>query len=145
MKMIHAIIAAPLLAYSGLAQAISPDWLAGCWETADKASKEVWVVETDGSLIGFGASVKNDQIGFYEVLHIKLSEDDEWTFIAHPSGQARTRFTVTEMTENSITFANPSHDYPQQISYRRDGDMLFATIAATGGKNARSFDKQRCE
>lgn len=145
MKMIQAAIALPLLAWSGLAQATTPDWLVGCWETADKTSKEVWVAETDGSFIGFGASMMNAEIGFYEILSIKDSEQDGWILTAHPAGQARTSFTATEMTDNNVTFVNPSHDYPQQISYRREGEKLFATIAATGGENARTFDKQLCK
>lgn len=145
MTTVQAIIALSLLAFSGHAQAVTPDWLVGCWETTDKASKEVWVAETDGSLIGFSASAENAEIAFYELLHIQFSKAGAWTYTAYPSGQKRTVFTATQMTDDSITFANPAHDYPQQISYRREGDQLFATIAASGGKNARLFDKRQCE
>ena len=145
MKMLRAVFTLPLLACSGLADAAVPDWLAGCWESPDKANMEVWVTAIDGSLIGFGASVKNAEIAFYEVLQIKMPKDGAWTFTAHPSGQTRASFTATHMTDKSITFANPAHDYPQQISYRREGDLLFATTATMDGDKMQSFDKRRCE
>ena len=145
MKMLRAVFTLPLLACSGLADAAVPDWLAGCWESPDKANMEVWVTATDGSLIGFAASVNHGEIGFYELLHINTSEDGAWTLTAHPSGQTRASFTATHITDNSITFANPAHDYPQQISYRREGDLLFATTATMDGDKVQSFDKRRCE
>ena len=45
------------------------------------------------------------------------------------TGPRRARFRTTTTTGNEITFANPEHDFPQLIVYRRVGaDSLIARI-----------------
>jgi len=121
------------------------DWLAGCWITADESSQEVWVVDGDNSLIGFSVALGADKVQFYEVMSIKLNDDGLWIYTAHPSGQASASFIAVETNENSVVFTNPDHDYPQQINYRREGSLLYASVSLLGGDNSNSFDKVACE
>jgi hypothetical protein len=140
-----ALLLIPILAYGGDTAHSGLNWLAGCWVTADKSSQEVWVVDKDKSLIGFAVSLGAEQVVFYEVLSIKQNADGIWTYSAHPSGQASASFIAVEADESSIVFANPNHDYPQEIRYRRDGGRLYATISLRGGADPRSFNKTACE
>jgi hypothetical protein len=41
---------------------------------------------------------------------------------------ALTRFDLIESGAQSVRFANPAHDFPKRIAYRRDGDVLSALI-----------------
>ncbi len=145
MRVFTALLLLTMLASGGNSAQSSLDWLAGCWVTADKSSQEVWVVDSDESLIGFGVALGAGKVVFYEVLSIKQNDDGLWTYTAHPSGQASASFIAVETSENSVVFANPNHDYPQKISYRRDGSQLFATISLLGGENPNSFEKIACD
>lgn len=120
-------------------------WLAGCWVSPDGSDQEVWVVEARRSLAGFAVSVADSQTSFYEIMSIKPGEDGSWNFTAHPSGQAAASFAAVEIDESSVVFANPDHDYPQEIRYKREGVNLYASISLLGGVDSRSFDKIACE
>jgi hypothetical protein len=79
------------------------------------------------------------------VLRIDKSSDNTWIFTAYPAGQEAAIFRAVSIGEVSVVFANPDHDYPQEIRYRRQGKQLFASISLLNGKDARSFDKIACE
>ena len=120
------------------------DWLVGCWVAEDTTSQEVWVVDSRGSLIGFNVVLRAGKVDFFEVLSIEQNTDGILTYTAHPSGQAPASFIEIEASENSVVFANPNHDYPQKISYRRDDSHLAATISLSDGSNSNSFEKVAC-
>jgi hypothetical protein len=145
MRVFAALLLVPMLASGGDTAQGGLDWLAGCWVAADKSSQEVWVVDNDQSLIGFSVALGDEEIVSYEVLSIKQNSDATWIYTAHPSGQASASFIAVETSEHSVVFANPAHDYPQEISYRRDGSQLHASISLRGGANPISFDKIACE
>ena len=145
MKRFTALALIPALAIGGDSNSGGFGWLAGCWVTPDSSAQEVWVVESERSLAGFGVAITDSKIGFYEVLSIKQNEDGSWTYTAHPSGQASASFVAVEIDDTSVVFANPEHDYPQEIRYKREGSRLYATISLIGGVNPNSFDKVACE
>ena len=145
MKTLTALLLLPMFVSSANAAQGDLDWLAGCWVSADKSSQEVWVVDGDKSLIGFAVALRAGEVVFYELLHLEQNDEGTWTYTAHPAGQARTSFVAVDVRENSAVFTNPEHDYPQQISYRRDGSQLSATISLLGGDNPNSFDKLACK
>lgn len=121
------------------------DWLAGCWASPDGSAREVWVIEGEQSLAGFGVAINNGEIGFYEILSIRQGKDEEWIYTAHPSGQSAASFKATHLGNNSVVFTNPDHDYPQEISYQRKADRLTAVISLLDGINPNSFEKVVCE
>jgi hypothetical protein len=145
MRFAALLMAILILASGAESSTASLEWLEGCWVSADGSSHEVWVIDDDTSLIGFSIARDGATLAFYEVLSIRLDEDGAWIYHAHPSGQAATKFVAREITERSVIFANPGHDYPQEIRYRRDGDTLYASTSLLGGAKPRSFDKVACE
>lgn len=135
----------PALALGGDSNSGELRWLVGCWVTPDNSAQEVWVVNSERSLAGFGVTINDNKVGFYEVLSINQREDGAWTYTAHPSGQASASFVAVEITDNSVVFSNPDHDYPQEIRYKREGNRLYATISLLDGVKPNSFDKVACE
>ena len=145
MRLLAGLALLSTLAFAGDQDTHPLAWLAGCWESPDKSSQEVWVVDSDGSLSGFAVTVSEQRVVFYEVLGIKKQDNNSWIYTAHPSGQSPASFTATTMTEASVVFSKPDHDYPQEIRYAREGDFLYASISLIGGENPTSFNKAACE
>ena len=133
-----------LLATSLQAAQDNLDWMAGCWETPDGRSVEAWSRNDDG-LAGFSVDLGNNEVRFFEILVLGRNEAGRWVYSASPGGADATRFVEEDRTENSIRFVNPAHDFPQEISYRREDTRLVATISATGGDKQRVFRKQVCD
>ena len=44
-----------------------------------------------------------------------------------------------------MTFTNPAHDYPQRISYRRDGEELVAEVSLLDGSEANRWRYRRAK
>ncbi len=145
MRKLAILLLAPALALGGDTNGGELNWLAGCWVTPDHKTQEVWVVDDERSLMGFAVSINDDKVGFYEILRIELDSSDKWVYKAHPSGQAPASFVAVQISKYSVVFANPDHDYPQEIRYRREGDRLYASVSLLGGDNPNSFDKVACE
>ncbi len=134
-----------LLFLPSLASGGDFDWLAGCWVSEDETSHEVWVIDGEKSLAGFSVSVSDNKVDFYELMNIRQDENGSWFFTAYPSGQASASFEAVQVGENSVLFANPDHDYPQEIRYERKGDRLSASVSLLGGVKPISFEKLDCE
>ena len=144
MKVSQALFGLSFFLQAQITLANDLDWLVGCWESADGGSKEVWVREPDGSLIGFGVAVSDSAVKFYEVLRVVANPDGALAYTAYPAGQSPTTFVKVAGTNAYVLFSNPDHDYPQEIAYRLEGARLYATISALNGRNPQTFDKQRC-
>lgn len=95
-------------------------WLAGCWEheEPDFRREEQWMRPAGGTLVGMSRSVADGRTVEYEYLRIEV-RDGTMAYVASPSGQTETVFTLEELTEQSVRFAAPEHDFPQRIVYER--------------------------
>lgn len=122
-------------------------WLAGCWElrTPTRVTHEQWMAPLGGALLGMSRTVAGGVVREFEFLRIARIADT-LSYVAAPSGQRETRFAMTQLSDTAVTFANPAHDFPQQIEYRRRGtDSLVATISGMtgGGRRAIPFAMRR--
>jgi hypothetical protein len=90
-------------------------WLQGCWEStaAGRTVEEIWSGPRGGSML---------------------------VYIAHPSGQPSAEFLSTAVSDNSVVFGNPKHDFPQRIGYERKGAQLHAWIEGTQDGRTRRID-----
>jgi hypothetical protein len=77
-------------------------------------------------MLGVGRTVRDGETIEHEFLQIRRNAEGKIVYIALPSGQAETSFVLTNAGENSFTFENPEHDFPQRIIYRAlaDGGLL---------------------
>lgn len=73
--------------------------------------------------------------------HIFWRKDKQYNYYGAAIGSEPTE----SVSENSVVFANPRHDYPQEIRYRREGHQPYVTISLSGDDRPNSSDKIACE
>jgi len=138
--LLAALPAAPLGAQAGPADALG--WLTGCWErrTATALVQEQWSSAAGGMLLGFSKTTVRDSVREYEFLRI-YPVGDTLVYHAQPSRQQPAEFRAAPPYDTTVTFANPAHDFPQRIIYRRIGtDSVHARIEGTRNGQTRGVD-----
>ncbi len=102
-------------------------WLAGCWAASDEGgtTEEHWMRPLGGTMLGTGRTVRNGRTVAHEFMRVE-ERDGRLVFISKPSGQAEASFVSQEITDSSIVFSNPAHDFPQRVLYRRQSDGSLA-------------------
>ena len=125
----------------GQARVTDAAFISGCWsfERNGRVVEEHWLAPAGGTLLGVSRTVAAGKTEEFEFLQVREAADG-LSYVAKPSGQAEATFKLTAKTANSIVFENPAHDFPQRISYRRDGDTLTARIEGTLNGKARALD-----
>ena len=146
MPVAKVVVVAGLIALAG-ASALQPArgiqraaWLAGCWEaqSAQRTIEEHWMAPRGRTMLGMGRTVRGDSSVESEMITLR-EHGDRLAYEAHPSGQSVATFLSTAVTDTSIVFENPKHDFPQRVGYERRGaDSLLAWIDGTmAGRNRR--------
>ena len=120
-------------------------WMSGQWQSE---SGERWTAvagrpRRGGAMLGLSRSGRGGTMREYEFLRIQAGADGVPVYHASPGGRAPVGFRLVARDGSSATFENPQHDYPQRIHYRRDGDMMVATISAIDGSNPTSWTYRR--
>ncbi len=118
------------------------DWLAGCWEHEEPGFRrdEQWMEPSGGTMIGMSRSVAGGRTVEHEYLRIE-DRDGILAYIASPSGQAEATFLQAELTDSTVVFEAPEHDFPQRIIYRLLAlDRLLGRIEGVVDGVARSAD-----
>lgn len=115
-------------------------WLAGCWEGEGGGGRnqECWMAPEGGMMLAV-SRVISEQGTQFEFLRI-APHGDGLALLASPSGKPAVAFPLVESAEGRAVFANPEHDFPQRIAYRRDGDALTARVEALRDGEWRGFD-----
>lgn len=90
-----------------------------------------------GTMIGVGRTVRADTLYEYELVVLRELKGN-LAYEAHPSGQPTATFTARTVSDSTVVFSNPTHDFPQSVGYRAAGDSLIAWIEGDiGGKHRR--------
>lgn len=133
-------------ARSGSAQSAggiaSLSWLAGCWElrAGARVTEEQWMTPDGGVMLGLNRSVVRDTTREWEFLSI-IEREGRLVLTAKPSRQAEASFTSEFVSDTSVLFTNPTHDFPQRIIYRRLGrDSLVARVEGLREGQMRGID-----
>jgi hypothetical protein len=140
----------PLLATSlfmtlpALAAANDLSWMEGHWrsEADGRVSEEIWTNGEGGLYLGVNRTISGGQASGFEFLRI-INTDERTAYCAQPGGGEAVCFDRVEGGAHAVTFENPEHDFPQRITYVRDGDRLTATISDLAGEQAFSFGWER--
>ena len=116
-------------------------FLSGCWErqAGTRLVEEQWMKPRGGAMLGLGRTVRNDSVIEYEFVRI-FERGRQLVYAAQPSGQAPAEFEAILLESGRLIFANPTHDFPQRISYRLAGDSLWARIEGTLNGRERGVD-----
>ncbi len=145
------VLAVLLLAPAAHGQTLEDlHWLKGCWRTTDPGPviTEVWSAPPMPAMIGYSYTTHDGATQGWEAMRIEMI-DGAPTFIAMPQGGAPVRFAFAETIYNDdhpdhwAVFENAEHDYPQRVSYRRDGARLTATISKLDRSDAIAFEYRR--
>ncbi|MEI9809130.1 MAG: DUF6265 family protein [Bacteroidota bacterium] len=125
------------------------DKLAGTWQSEDGKSYERWEKNADGSFRSVAFSVKGTDTSWNEQALI-YPENDKWVFENTVRGQndgKPVKFISSSLTDNSVQFSNPAHDFPTDINYTVPGaNTVNAFIIgpnAKGGKDTIPFNYTR--
>ena len=115
-------------------------WLLGTWERTGlpegRSGSEQW--QRQGvALVGRGASYTQGRLQFEESLRIEQDGAEVYYIADVPGNPMSVKFRKVEQAEHSVTFENPAHDFPQRITYRREGTQLTAILS--GGGDSRMF------
>ena len=109
-------------------------FLAGHWSTPESADgervEEHWTPANAGTMLGISRTMRGGRTVFFEYIRIERTPEGIF-YVASPSGQGTARFELTEYTDGRLVFANPEHDFPQRIMYRRTADGLRADVEGT--------------
>lgn len=142
----------PILASILLALAASPavaneqlaalGWMQGCWSRAgsESGTVEQWMAPAGGTMLGMSRTVKNGKTIEHEFIQIREVEPGVLGYIASPSRQATATFKLARHENETWTFENPAHDFPQKVIYRKEGADLVARIEGTKNGKTRAID-----
>lgn len=121
-------------------------WMMGNWERTDlkpgKKGYEIWSLE-NADLVGMGVSITGSDTTFVEKLRIELVNNVFYYVAEVPGNSEPTRFEVTVLRQNYLKCENPTHDFPKEIIYERDGERLTAIIAAGQKRMSFAFRKMK--
>jgi hypothetical protein len=128
----------------------APDlgWLAGHWcsEEGDRRVDEVWLAGAGGSMHGLSRTLAGGKVESFEYMRVE-ADAGKTSFLAQPNGATPTAFELAEHGAQHASFANPAHDFPNRIEYRREGKQLHAKISGPGqdGPMEIPFDYRLCD
>jgi hypothetical protein len=90
-------------------------------------------------MLGVGRTVRSGRMVDHEFMQIRVGPEGKLVFIAMPAGKPEATFVATATELEDVSFENPSHDFPQKISYRKTGEVtMVARIEGTRNGVARS-------
>jgi hypothetical protein len=133
----------PALAQRAAGPVQKLSWFAGCWQQTrpGRVVDEQWMAPRGGQMLGMSRTVRGDtMVSEFEHLQI-LERNGHAVYHAEPKGQKPTDFEADAVSDTMVAFANPAHDFPQRIIYRKRGtDSLMARVEGTMNGQARGFD-----
>jgi hypothetical protein len=104
-------------------------WMSGCWvlTRGNTVIEEQWSKPAAGNMLGFSRTLRDGRMLLHEFLRIEQT-GGQFRYLAH-IGARVTPFALAKMSEDEVEFANPQHDFPQVIRYRRvSADEMHARI-----------------
>lgn len=119
------------------AQLIVFDRLIGTWKSEDGKSFERWTKKTDSTYQSQAFTTKRSDTIIQEEAII-YQENSRWVFENTVRGQNNgqpIKFTSTQLTDNSVQFSNPAHDFPTDINYTVPDNNTVRAFIIGPGKN----------
>lgn len=116
-------------------------WLAGTWsfERNGRVVTERWTAPAGGMMLATSQTVAGGRTLEYEFIVLRTDKEGRVVYVAKPSRQPEATFTLIQLAEREVVFENPTHDFPQRISYtiKPDGTLLAAIEGTKDGKTRR--------
>jgi hypothetical protein len=126
------------------------EWLVGTWEnkTQNGSIYETWAKQSEVELAGKSYMLKEKDTIVFETIRL-LQENNNLFYIPKVKNQndyLPVRFAAKTVSDKELVFENPSHDFPQIISYSKiNADSLVAEISGTknGKERKQKFPMRR--
>lgn len=117
-------------------------WLSGCWrsESDGRVNAEQWMKRNGNMMLGMSQTVVKGKTREFEFMRIMQEENGGVYLVATPSGQRETRFKLREAKGTEAIFENATHDFPQRVIYRREGDSLLGRIEGVSKGKEKAID-----
>lgn len=118
------------------------EWLIGTWENKSLGNMyETWVKINEQEFFGKSYVLKKKDTMIFETIRL-LQQNNTVFYIPTVKDQndgLPVRFASKTISDTELVFENPSHDFPQVISYKRiNADSLVAEISGTRNGKVRS-------
>ncbi|MEO0470361.1 MAG: DUF6265 family protein [Bacteroidota bacterium] len=108
------------------------EWLSHIWEQHSENGKtgEAWAQINSTEWKGIGYMVAEGDTLFVENLRIRKKDDVMKLYASVPSqNDGKTIvFSEAKRQPDTLSFVNPSHDFPQKITYIRLSDTELKTV-----------------
>jgi hypothetical protein len=126
------------------------EWLLGSWENHSEEgdAAEIWKKENDSTYSGVSYFIVGKDTVSSEKISLE-QRGDEVFYIPTVNDQNAgkpVKFKLTSSENDQLVFENPSHDFPQKITYRKfSKDSLMAEISGklNGKESAQQFPLTR--
>jgi hypothetical protein len=106
--------------------------------------EEYWTRPAGGSMLGMSRTLRRNPGGDSTIAweFIRLyPRGIDLVYAAQPHNQPSAEFVSEKVSGDEVVFANPAHDYPQRIIYRRvRNDSLRARVEGTQSGRTRGSD-----
>jgi hypothetical protein len=106
-------------------------------------TEERWAKPRGGVMLGTVLGGKGGGADNFEYMRIAPGGDGTLLYWASPRGKAAVPFRYERGPAGEAVFTNSANDYPQRIVYRRQGDVLSASISALDGSNPTRWSYRR--
>ncbi len=119
-------------------------WLKGTWQrqSAKGILTESWQQLDDSTFAGRSFFVSNGDTVSSETIRLE-QRNGKLYYMPIASGQNDGKaivFTQTKLSDSTIIFENPTHDFPQKIEYRfQKPDSLIAEVSSVSGELKKSI------
>ena len=111
------------------------NWLIGQWEnkTPEGYLTETWTKDNDSTFSGQSYFIikEKDTLHFESIVLMQVNDDLIYQPIVKGQNENQpVDFKLISDAEDSFSFENPKHDYPQKITYKKiNNKSLTATIS----------------
>jgi len=125
------------------------DKLIGTWLLEDGKTFEQWTRNADGTYQSIVFTLKEKDTSYNEKAKT-YKENENWVFENTVYGQndgKAIKFTSSKLTDITVQFSNPAHDFPTDINYTLpDANTINAFIIGpnkSGGKDTIPYNYKR--
>jgi len=122
-------------------------WIAADWkmEMPDGIITESWLKSNDSLWVGASYFVlPNGDTASKEVIRLAAINDTLYYMptVSNQNDGKEIHFKETMLTDSSVVFENPAHDFPKRIAYIKTSDTTVHAYVAGNGKQMDFFYKK---
>lgn len=133
LAVVAAVLAVPQTSLNALDELA---WLEGEWHRTSGGGEAIerWQRNGDG-LVGEGLVIRGDETSSVESL-LLVEMAGEVFYIAKPrQNPYPVAFRLVSREDGAFVFENAAHDFPQRITYRRNGDDAMTAVIEGPGED----------